>query len=75
MSDGRIFITPEQTAAFERGEDIHINGKTHRIVEGKIQPGDLYWFVVTGCVIDIYHDVDYGDFEPNDLGASKVIQL
>jgi hypothetical protein len=50
------------------------NEKEFEEIDGKIEIGDLFYLGFCDRV-EIYKDVDYGYFDPNNLGSVKVREI
>lgn len=53
---------------------MRFENKTYEIIDDTITVGDLFYSAFCDR-IEVYKDVDYGDFDPNNLGCQKVILI
>lgn len=72
---GIIFIPKEQVLRAENEKLVRVRGKEYKLVKEKLKPGDMYWMAITGGRVEFFKDVDYRHFNPNEIGAWKLIEI
>jgi len=68
-----IYLSEEQEFTAHEKRQIFLHGRLYNLIIEPIKTGDMYWAPFSGGRIETMLNADYGPFNPNDLGAYKLV--